>query len=258
MEYPVYGSSRSPLGLLVSFLYSTVRSTSRCRPSIYRVVYFLPSKRTCCCWHLALALRNLNPNSGLLNTLLVLVGIHQPQIGNLQEICLGQAMADLAGSLGCGQHHYDLSSARTSPDTLMEAAEPSMAPGGGGACSPLVSPITLEPLDRRRDLYIPMLHPRAYVLRRRSQPGGQALCGSPLNSTLFYSVYIYQQGFVYLKMGYASAMAWILFIIILVCTILGSRSSERWTRFEGGVQAHRQLTVSVPRAASRTKRGWRQ
>ena len=74
---------------------------------------------------------------------------------------------------------------------------------------------------------------QAYVLSAGVSPVASAL-GSPLNSTLFYSVYLYQQGFVYLKMGYASAMAWILFIIILACTILVLRSSERWTHYEGG------------------------
>jgi multiple sugar transport system permease protein len=57
--------------------------------------------------------------------------------------------------------------------------------------------------------------------------------GCTLNSTLFYSVYLYQTGFRYLKIGYASAMAWILFLIILGCTILILRSSDRWTYYAG-------------------------
>ncbi len=54
-----------------------------------------------------------------------------------------------------------------------------------------------------------------------------------LNSTLFYSVYLFQAGFQYLKIGYASAMAWVLFIIILVCTILLLKVSERFTYYAG-------------------------
>ena len=57
--------------------------------------------------------------------------------------------------------------------------------------------------------------------------------GAPLNSTLFYSVYLYQNGFIYLRMGYASAMAWILFIIIMICTLLLLRTSDRWTYYAG-------------------------
>jgi multiple sugar transport system permease protein len=57
--------------------------------------------------------------------------------------------------------------------------------------------------------------------------------GYPLNSTLFYSVYLFQAGFQYLKIGYASAMAWVLFLIILGCTILLLRVSERFTYYAG-------------------------
>lgn len=44
--------------------------------------------------------------------------------------------------------------------------------------------------------------------------------GSPNNSTLFYVLYLYQNAFSFFKMGYASALAWILFLIILVVTIV--------------------------------------
>jgi multiple sugar transport system permease protein len=57
--------------------------------------------------------------------------------------------------------------------------------------------------------------------------------GAPLNSTLFYSVYLYQTGFIFLKMGYASAMAWILFFVILGCTLLMLRVSSRYTYYSG-------------------------
>jgi multiple sugar transport system permease protein len=71
------------------------------------------------------------------------------------------------------------------------------------------------------------------VLSAGVSPVGSGL-GAPLNSTLFYSVYLFQQSFIYLKMGYASAQAWILFLIIMLCTLLMLRSSERWTYYEGG------------------------
>ena len=58
--------------------------------------------------------------------------------------------------------------------------------------------------------------------------------GGPQNSMLFYSVHLYQQGFVYFKMGYASAMAWVLFIISLLCTVAVVRGSKRWVHYQGG------------------------
>lgn len=61
--------------------------------------------------------------------------------------------------------------------------------------------------------------------------------GSPLNSTLFYVMYLYQQAFVRNNMGYASAMAWLLFIIILLLTLLIVRSMRRWVYYEGARSA---------------------
>jgi multiple sugar transport system permease protein len=52
-----------------------------------------------------------------------------------------------------------------------------------------------------------------------------AASGGPENSILMYGLYLFQQAFVYLDMGYASAMAWILFLIILVGTWLLLRVS---------------------------------
>jgi multiple sugar transport system permease protein len=52
--------------------------------------------------------------------------------------------------------------------------------------------------------------------------------GAPLDTTLFYALYIYQRAFVSLQMGYASAMAWVLLIIIAALTALVFRSSSYW------------------------------
>lgn len=55
--------------------------------------------------------------------------------------------------------------------------------------------------------------------------------GGPDNSTLFYSLYLYDQAFSYLHLGYASAMAWLLFIIVVIITMLLFRSSSRWVYY---------------------------
>mgnify|MGYP005840486459 CR=1 FL=1 len=51
--------------------------------------------------------------------------------------------------------------------------------------------------------------------------------GHPLRSTLFYALYLYQQAFEFLRMGYASAMAWILFLVIAGLTILAHKTAGR-------------------------------
>jgi len=56
--------------------------------------------------------------------------------------------------------------------------------------------------------------------------------GAPQGSLLFYGLHLYYQAFVYLHMGYASALAWILFLITMVVTVIILRSSARYTYYE--------------------------
>ena len=64
--------------------------------------------------------------------------------------------------------------------------------------------------------------------------GAGGTLGYPQNSTLFYGIYLYQQGFSSLHFGYASAMAWVLFLIIMVCTVVLIKTSNRWVFYQGG------------------------
>ena len=61
--------------------------------------------------------------------------------------------------------------------------------------------------------------------------GGQAEGGSWL-SLLFYVVNLYRQAFDYHNMGYASAMAWLLFVIVMAATLLALYGSSRWVYYE--------------------------
>ena len=55
--------------------------------------------------------------------------------------------------------------------------------------------------------------------------------GGPSNSTLFYVYYLFNRAFVYFNMGYASAMAWLLFAIVLVLTVIQMRISQKWVHY---------------------------
>jgi multiple sugar transport system permease protein len=57
--------------------------------------------------------------------------------------------------------------------------------------------------------------------------------GGPNNASLFYVLHLYRNAFSYFKMGYASALAWVLFVIILMCTLLVFKSSPLWVYYEG-------------------------
>ena len=55
--------------------------------------------------------------------------------------------------------------------------------------------------------------------------------GGPLDSTLLLSLYLYLNGFAYFKMGYASAQAWVLFIVLAVFTIIQKAVEKRWVYY---------------------------
>jgi multiple sugar transport system permease protein len=52
--------------------------------------------------------------------------------------------------------------------------------------------------------------------------------GGPQDSTISIAMFLYQQGFLFLRMGYASAVAWVLFFIILLVTVLNWNVRKRW------------------------------
>ena len=58
--------------------------------------------------------------------------------------------------------------------------------------------------------------------------------GGPMNATEFYAIHLYRNAFIYLRMGKASALAWILFFIIVFFTLILFRTSARWVYYGGG------------------------
>lgn len=60
--------------------------------------------------------------------------------------------------------------------------------------------------------------------------------GGPIDSTEFYGIYLYHNAFQFFKMGYASAMAWILFVVIVIFTVLVFRTSARWVYYGGATE----------------------
>jgi multiple sugar transport system permease protein len=67
----------------------------------------------------------------------------------------------------------------------------------------------------------------AYVVSSGSGVGG------PAGSTLFYTIYLFQRGFKDFEMGYASAMAWALVIVVGLITAVLFRTSRSWVHYGG-------------------------
>lgn len=62
---------------------------------------------------------------------------------------------------------------------------------------------------------------------------GNMRSGTASSSGLFFNIYLFRQAFEFLRMGYASSMAWLLFVIILFLTFIQIRVSKRWVYYEG-------------------------
>lgn len=62
---------------------------------------------------------------------------------------------------------------------------------------------------------------------------GQMQSGAGESAALFYVIYLFRQAFEFLNVGYASAMAWLLFAITLGLTLIQLRLSRRWVYYEG-------------------------
>jgi multiple sugar transport system permease protein len=95
---------------------------------------------------------------------------------------------------------------------------------------PLVSPVTLYGLITGI-IAIFGYFTTAYIFTSGAVGAG------PDNSLEFYALYLYNTAFKYLRMGYASALAWVLFVITLVVSLLLLWTSRRWAYYEGEARA---------------------
>jgi len=216
-----------PLGLFASFLCAVLLNLKVRGQSFYRVVYFLPSIVPTVAGTI-LFLWLLNPQVGLVNALLERAGIDGPNwMADPNWSTPGLILLGLWGIGGTIMIY--LSGLQDVPVHLVEAAELDGANWFQRLVNitiPFVSPITLF------NLITGMIAMFQYFAQAYVIGGGDSL-GRPLNSTLFFSVYLYQNAFLFLKMGYASAMAWILFLIILLFTLLLLKVSNRFTYYAG-------------------------
>lgn len=93
---------------------------------------------------------------------------------------------------------------------------------------PMISPVTLFQLITGV-IWSLQFFTEAFIL---SGMAGGSTPGAPQGSLLFYGVYLYIQAFQYLNMGYAAALAWILFLISAIATGILLFGSRRWTHYD--------------------------
>ena len=220
-----------PLNLFCAFLFAVLLNLKIRGQSFYRVIYYLPSIVPVVASSM-LWMWIFNTNNGILNAFLGYLGIKGPSW--LTDPAWAKPALMIMGLWGIGNTVIIyLSGIQDVPVSLLEAAEIDGANWFQRLwyiTIPMVSPITLFNLIIGViDMF--QYFTQAYIFASVQAGSNAQRLGAPLDSTLFYSVYLYDR-FQTLRLGYAAAMAWILFIIILICTLLLMRSSQRWTYYE--------------------------
>lgn len=218
-----------PLSTAIPVSLALILNTKVKGMAFYRTVFYLPSIMPAIASSM-LWLWILNPQYGLANQLLHLIGL--PPVGWLT---MPQwAKPSLAGmslwGAGGGIVIF-LAGLQDIPAHLYEAAE---LDGANGlqrlfkVTLPLLTPSIFF------NLVIDLIFYFQYFTQAYIMTGGT---GGPLDSTLFYALLLFRNAFQYFNMGYASAMAWLLFVLVFVLTFALYSSSGRWVHYQGEAES---------------------
>ncbi len=210
-----------PIHLAFDFLMALALNMRLRGLTLYRTIFYLPSITPVVAATIVW-LWIFNGQYGILRTLLGFFGV--PPIGFLTHPDWTKPSMIFMGLwFGGNTILIYLAGLRDVPVSLLESADLD----GAGAVRktwhitlPMVSPVIFYTLIINVIGYF-QYFTEAWVLTA-SRDG---TAGGPANSLLFYAMYLYQAAFQQFKMGYASAMAWILFLIVLLATWILFRSS---------------------------------
>ncbi len=219
-----YCAFRIPLSISLAFLLAVMVKRRSWASTAYRTAIYLPSVipsvGTAVAWVLL-----LNPRFGLVNAALRLIGVSGP--GWLVDPAWSKPGIILMNLWAVGGTFVIfLAGLQEVPPEYYEAAS---IDGAGPWHSfwritvPLMTPTLLFNLVME-SIWAFQVFQESFITTG----------GGPLRSSYFLSLYIYDNAFKYLKMGYASAIAWTLFVIIMVFTLGILRSSGRWVFYGGG------------------------
>ena len=218
-----YLSLAVPVGFVIGLGLALLLNTRLREISLYRTAvylpYIIPAFAASFIW-----LWVLNPQFGLLNLLLDRLGIFGP--GWIADPKWSKPSIVMMAQWGAGGSAIIfLAALQDVPRDLYEAAEIDGATAWQRFVKitlPMISPVILFHVIMAVFQGFQVFTP-AYIMTS----------GGPANSTLFYVLYLYRNAFQYGKMGYASAMAWVLFLISLVAALVILRSSARWVYYQG-------------------------
>ncbi|MCW3058993.1 MAG: N-Acetyl-D-glucosamine transport system, permease protein 1 [Capsulimonas sp.] len=213
-----------PLGVILGVTLALLLNLDLKGMGVYRTIFFLPSILPTVATSVVF-LWLFNPEIGLINRILRAVGVTGPEWLQSPQWALPSLVILSLWAVGGSMVIY-LAGLKDIPTHLYEAATIDGATAW----------------QRLRHVTLPMLSPviffnlimgvigvfqyftEAYIMT----PGG-----GPEDATHFYAVYLFERAWRYLDMGYASAMAWVLFLVIMVITGLLFWTQRRWVHYEG-------------------------
>lgn len=220
-----YTAMALPLGVVTSLGVAVLLNQRVKGLTFFRAIFYLPAilpgVAVAMLWKWI-----FNPDSGILNLILSRFGLSGPQWLTSPEWAVPALVIISLWGAGAGMIIY-LAGLQGVPTQLYEAAELDGASSWGkfvNVTLPMISPTiffnVVMGIIASFQVFV-----SAFVIT-----GG---AGSPAYSTLFYVLYLYQKAFQYFSMGYACAMAWILFLVILSLTLVVFGFSKRWVYYEG-------------------------
>ncbi|WP_051383343.1 carbohydrate ABC transporter permease [Bradyrhizobium sp. WSM3983] len=221
----IYVALAVPLKLTFALLVAMILNRGLRGLPLYRAIFYLPSLIGASV-AVSVLWRQLFAGDGLLNQALKLVGIHGPSWISNPDTALYTLVALSVWQFGSPMIIF-LAGLRQIPKDVYEAAEIDGASRNQQfwrITLPLLTPVVffnvvVQTIDAFK-AFTP-----AFIIS-----GGT---GGPIDATLFYTLYLYQEAFAYFRMGYASALAWVLVVIIAAFTALSFLSSRYWVHYDG-------------------------
>ena len=224
-----YAAMGVPAGLLLALGLALLLNAPVCGIGFFRTLFFLPSVTNTVALSL-LWLWLLNPEFGLLNAGLRWCGLAGP-LWLQSEAWAKPALVLMSLWTAGGQAVIFLAALQGVPRELTEAA----AIDGAGPVRrfftitlPMISPALLFNLIMGLVGAL-QVFTSAFVMTGGVQPGSE---GGPNQATLFIVLYLYKKAFQEFEMGYASALAWVLFALITACTALAFRLARERVHYE--------------------------
>ena len=191
---------------------------------LYRAIFYLPSLLGASV-AIAVLWRQLFAADGVVNDLLALVGIQGPSWISNPRYSLWTLIALAVWQFGSPMIIF-LAGLRQIPQDLYEAASLDGASKWRifwKVTLPLLTPVVFFNAIIQTIEGFKSFTP-AFIIS-----GGT---GNPINSTLFYTLYLYQEAFAFFRMGYASALAWVLLVIIAIFTGISFLTSRYWVHYD--------------------------